>query len=116
VAGDWFSPYDGISASSPADLEVDHVVALAEAWDSGAAAWNAEQRRAFANDLDEPAALIAVPSASNQAKSDHDPAQWQPHREDRCRYADAWATVKVKWDLAADEREVGALRDMLAGC
>ena len=62
------------------------------------------------------AALIAVTSASNQAKSDHDPPEWRPRRADWCRYADAWITVKIKWDLSADQREVEALREMLATC
>jgi hypothetical protein len=116
VAGDWFSPYDGVNVSSPGDLQIDHVVALAEAWDSGAAAWTLERRQAFANDLDEPAALIAVTSASNQAKPDHDPAEWRPRTDDWCRFASAWVTVKTRWDLTADDREVADLREMLAGC
>jgi hypothetical protein len=78
VAGDWSSIYDGVSTDQPGDLDIDHVVALAEASDSGAAAWDAARRRAFANDLDEPAALIAVTASSNRSKSDEDPAEWQP--------------------------------------
>jgi hypothetical protein len=116
VAGDWYSPYDGVTVSSPAELEVDHVMVLAEAWDSGAAEWSTARREAFANDLDEPASLIAVTAAANQAKADHDPAQWQPRHEDRSRYADAWVRVKVKWDLSADQAEVDALRGMLTAC
>ncbi|MCA1844109.1 MAG: HNH endonuclease family protein [Actinobacteria bacterium] len=54
VAGDWVSPYDGVTVTSPAELEIDHVVALAEAWDSGAAGWTTERRQAFANDRTKP--------------------------------------------------------------
>ena len=59
---------------------------------------------------------MAVTSADNQARSDHDPAQWRPRWEDWCRYGDAWVTVKVKWDLSADQAEVAALREMLTDC
>jgi uncharacterized protein DUF1524 len=117
LAGDWFSLYDGKSTKNPAGLQVDHVVALAEAWDSGAAGWDTARRRAFANDLDEPAALIAVTGSSNQSKSDHDPAEWRPPRRQAwCAFATDWMTVKAKWDLTADEEEMAALRELLATC
>ncbi len=112
--GGWLSAYDGYSTPDPAELEVDHVVALAEAWDSGAATWDADRRRAFANDLD---ALTAVTAATNRSKGDRDPADWQPPARDAwCGYAAQWIEVKVRWSLTADEAEVGALRNLLAGC
>lgn len=49
VAGEWISLYDGLRTGDPAGIEIDHVVALAEAWDSGASAWDEARRRAFAN-------------------------------------------------------------------
>lgn len=116
LAGDWTSRYDGVHTTDPADLEIDHVVALAEAWDSGASGWTTARRRAFANDLDHPE-LLAVSSASNQAKSDSDPAQWQPSRaEGGCQYARDWIAVKRAWDLTADQAEADALRRLLATC
>jgi hypothetical protein len=116
LTGDWYSPYDNITTTDPTDLDIDHVVALAEAWDSGAAQWTTGRRRAFANDLDEPAALIAVTSTANRSKSDSDPTQWRPRPDDWCRYATAWTTVKVKWDLSADHAEVDTLQEMLDTC
>lgn len=117
VAGDWLSAYDGYSTTDPSELEIDHVVPLAEAWRSGAWAWGPARRVAFANDLDEPRALAAVTAAANQAKRDRDPAAWQPSNRDAwCDYADAWVAVKLRWGLTADEAEVQALRSMLAGC
>jgi hypothetical protein len=44
VAGDWFSPYDGLTWFDPAELQIDHVVLLKEAWDSGAWNWSNERR------------------------------------------------------------------------
>lgn len=78
IAGDWVSAYDGYSTDDPTELEIDHVVALSEAWRSGAAAWPEDRRLAFANDLDSPAALVAVTAATNRSKGDRDPASWQP--------------------------------------
>lgn len=115
--GDWLSTYDGYSTPDAGELEVDHVVALREAWVSGAAAWSPERRRAFANDLGHPGALAAVTAAMNRSKGDRDPAVWQPpNRASWCDYAVDWITVKVRWRLSADQAEHTALRNMLEGC
>jgi hypothetical protein len=117
VAGDWVSLYDGLTFANPSDLDVDHVVALGEAWDSGASGWDLARRRAYANDLDHAQALRAVSASSNRSKGDLDPAQWKPSREPAwCEYARDWVTVKVAWDLTADEDEVADLRVMLRTC
>ncbi len=117
IAGDWFSAYDGLTFSDPSELDIDHMVALAEAWDSGAAGWDAARRRAFANDLDHPEALRAVSASSNRSKSDLDPGQWKPTRDAAwCDYANDWVTVKKAWDLTADQNEVDDLKVMLRTC
>ncbi|HKY77417.1 MAG TPA: lamin tail domain-containing protein [Acidimicrobiia bacterium] len=117
VAGDWFSAYDGLSFSDPSELDIDHMVALAEAWDSGASGWDASRRRAFANDLGHPEALAAVSASSNRSKSDLDPGQWKPTRDAAwCQYARDWVTVKKAWDLSADQNEVDDLKVMLRTC
>jgi hypothetical protein len=115
--GGWLSAYDGYSTDDPSELDIDHVVALAEAWRSGASAWDEDRRRAFANDLVEPGALIAVTAATNRSKSDRDPARWQPpRREFWCSYVGDWARVKLRWGLTADPAEVAALTNMANGC
>lgn len=117
VAGEWLSSYDGHTTDDPAELDIDHVVALAEAWRSGAAAWDAGRRQALANDLDRPGELVAVTSAANRSKGDRDPASWRPpNRASRCEFGIGWVRTKLKWRLTADEAEVRALRDMLHGC
>lgn len=115
-SGGWRSAYDGVTRLNPSEIQIDHVVALAEAWDSGAASWPEDRRRAFANDLTERRALIAVTGESNQAKSDLDPADWLPRNEDRCRYADAWVAVKTRWALSIDRDEKAALASILNSC
>lgn len=59
IAGNWLSIYDGKTVSDPAELEIDHVVALKEAWDSGAWSWDRSRQEAFGNDLDDPRSLRA---------------------------------------------------------
>ncbi len=75
VAGDWYSLYDGLTFTDPAELDIDHMVPLAEAWDSGASSWDTARRQAYANDLDHPQALRAVSAAANRSKGDLDPGQ-----------------------------------------
>jgi hypothetical protein len=79
TSGSWYSHYDGITETSPAEIDIDHVVPLAEAWRSGASSWTTSRRQAFANSLDTPQ-LLAVTDNSNQTKGDRDPSSWQPSR------------------------------------
>lgn len=117
LAGDWLSYLDGYSTPDPGELHVDHTVALAEAWDSGAWAWDATRRQAFANDLDTPGALRAVSATENQRKSDRDPADYQPvNAAANCEFARSWVMVKQHWELSVDPVEEGALLDLLAAC
>lgn len=116
VSGSWYSPYDGATWYSASDVDIDHMVPLAEAWSSGAWAWTTSKRRDFANDLGGPE-LWAVTDDVNQAKGDKDPAEWQPPRAaERCRYARAWIQVKWYWGLTVDSAEKAALQAMLATC
>jgi hypothetical protein len=115
--GRWRSIYDDVETTDPADLQIDHVVPLADAWRSGAAAWSHERRVAFANDLDDPATLAAVTGRSNQQKSDSTPDRWLPeHPAARCRYARDWVAIKQRWDLSVTPAEKSALVQVLSGC
>lgn len=114
VAGDWLSPYDGGRWSDPSDVDIDHVVALKEAWDSGAWAWDSARRRAFANDLTDPRSLRAVTDNVNQSKSDADPSNWMPPlRSYWCTYLGDWVAIKVRWGLSMDQSEWGRIRNLL---
>lgn len=116
TGGTWVSPYDGYTATMPAEIEIDHVVALAEAWRSGASSWTDEQRRAFANDLDVPYALTAASTVANQSKSDKDPAEWLPSNPAyTCEYVIGWSLMKYRWSLAVDPAELSAIQAELAG-
>jgi hypothetical protein len=113
--GEWLSYYDGETWTDSSDVDIDHVVPLAEAWDSGARRWTARTRTRFANDLGDARALVAVTDDVNQSKSDQDPADWVPDLR-RCRYVREWVAVKLRWQLAVDRPEREALRDRVAGC
>ncbi|ANP57207.1 hypothetical protein AVL59_46445 [Streptomyces griseochromogenes] len=115
--GRWWSYYDSKWISSAAALDVDHMVPLAEAWDSGASQWTAGRREAYANDLDVPTSLVAVSAASNRSKADQDPAQWLPPTvEVTCRYLSEWVATKLRWGLTADAEEVDALKQLAQSC
>lgn len=117
LVGDWLSSYDGVVTTDPADLEIDHLVPLAEAWRTGAADWTAERREAFANDLDDPATLAAVTSRSNRSKGDSPPDRWLPDvAGGRCPYVEAWIRVKARWGLRLAPAEKATLVQVLAGC
>ncbi len=113
--GRWRSWYDGGTWRDPADLDVDHLVPLAESWDSGPRRWGDRARERFANDLGEPRALVAVTDEVNAAKSDQDPAEWLPELR-RCRYVRWWVAVKHRWRLSVDRAERSALGSLAEGC
>ncbi|MFJ3497862.1 HNH endonuclease family protein [Streptomyces sp. NPDC086091] len=116
TSGSWYSPYDGATWTAASDLDIDHLVPLAEAWDSGAGSWTTARRQAFANDLTRPQ-LIAVTDNVNQAKGDQDPSTWMPSRTAyRCTYVRAWVQVKYYYGLSVDTAEKNALTGYLAGC
>ena len=116
VAGDWLSIYDGVVITDPAELDIDHMIPLKEAWESGAWEWSPDHRKAFANDLSDPRTLVAVTAGSNRSKGDRDPSNWLPTVEDRCRYVNDWVAVKARWGLSMDESEFGRIRNILTAC
>ena len=115
--GRWFSIYDNVETTDSSTFDIDHMVPLSEAWDSGAWNWNADQRKYFANDLDQPFFLIAVTASSNRSKSDRDPAEWMPPNANyHCEYVRIWIEIKRAWDLSVDQAEHDYLARKLASC
>ena len=115
--GRWHSYFDDVSWTAPADLDIDHLVPLAEAWDSGARSWPTSRRQAFANDLGDARSLAAVTDDVNQAKGDKDPAEWMPSASDAtCRYVGEWVADKTRWRLSVDSAEKARLASLAAGC
>ncbi|MFD6279049.1 HNH endonuclease family protein [Streptomyces sp. NPDC060209] len=117
TGGTWMSYYDKVKVTDARKLDIDHMVPLAEAWDSGAYGWTPERRQAYANDLGSQRSLVAVTAKSNRSKSDKDPDQWLPPAPSaRCTYAADWTATKLRWKLSADQNERGALLKLAKEC
>lgn len=118
IEGDWLSPYDNQAHTNPSELDIDHMVPLKEAWDSGAWAWSASQRKAFANDLSDDRSLIAVTAGQNRSKGEKDPSNWLPPEAGyRCTYLGEWVAIKSRWKLSMDQSEFGRIKNVLtASC
>jgi len=112
-------PYTGVAIAfargpSSADVQIDHVVALADAWQTGAQSWAPDRREAFAND---PANLLAVDGPANQEKGAGDAATWlPPNRGYRCVYALRQVRVKAAYGLWVTAAEHAALERQLDRC
>jgi hypothetical protein len=113
--GRWFSYYDRVSWTLASDVDIDHMVPLAEAWGSGASGWTSARREAYANDLGDYRTLVGVTDNVNQSKSDQDPSTWLP-TYDKCRYVAEWVAVKIRWGLTADSAEKSVLNSYAASC
>ncbi|MFI1934496.1 HNH endonuclease [Streptomyces sp. NPDC020330] len=111
TGGRWKSYFDGQEVTDVGSLDVTHMVAPAEAWDSGASAWTATRREAYANDQGAETSLVAVTARTHRQKADKDPADWMPPPpEVQCRYTGEWVSTKLRWQLTADDRELEALK------
>lgn len=110
MSGQWVDPYTGAGYTVPLDLDIDHLVPLANAHRSGGWMWDTARKRAFANDLDNPKALTAVYKGVNRSKGDRGPDGWLPPSVAyRCTYVRDWLAQKAKWDLTLTAAEAGAI-------
>ena len=117
ATGRWMGPYTGDVLEDPGELDVDHMVPLANAHLSGGHRWGAERKELYANSLSYPGHLVAATAAANRSKGAKGPEEWRPpNRTYWCRYATDWVAIKREWDLTATRAEAAALREMLAGC
>ena len=117
VTGEWFGAFTGTTVTDAGDLDIDHLVPLKNAHQSGGWAWTAERKEQYANSLADPIHLIAVTSSANRSKGAKGPDEWRPPYESYwCEYAVAWITVKRTWDLTATPPEAESLEEMLGTC
>lgn len=115
--GVWFDPYTGAQVSMASGLDIDHFVPLGNAHRSGGWRWSAAEKERYANELSNPAHLIAVTASANRSKGDRGPEEWKPPREAFwCEYGMNWIGVKVTWQLTVTEAEWAALMAMGARC
>ncbi len=114
VSGRWRSVFDARVWVRASEVDVDHHVALAEAWGSGARRWPGRRLVRYGNDLGFGRSLNAMTDDLNLRKSDRDPAGWLPPVE-RCRYVVWWVRVKYRWRLSIDRAEHRAMARILRG-
>jgi len=94
-------------------VDIDHVVALGNSWQTGAFAWDDARRTAFAND---PLNLLAVDYSANRQKGDGDAATWLPGRGYRCAYVARQVAVKAAYGLWVTQAEHDAIARVLDAC
>ncbi len=117
VGGEWYDYFSDSIIFDPSELDIDHMVPLANAHVSGAANWPLETKISFYNDLNDPQHLIAVTSSANRSKGAKGPEVWRPPNEDHwCQYAYSWIEIKARWNLSVTESEFYSLEEMLDSC
>ncbi len=119
VAGEFLEPYTGEymifrDKSEVSKVQIDHVVALSDAWQKGAQYMTAAERYVIATD---PLNLLAVDGLANEQKSDGDAATWLPaNKAFRCQYVARQVSVKYKYGLWVTEAEKEAILKVLENC
>ena len=119
VAGEFDEPYTGehrvfTERSQISKIQIDHVVALSDAWQKGAQYMGKEVRYSIATD---PLNLLAVDGPANEQKSDGDAATWLPaNKKFRCQYVARQVSVKYKYGLWVTEAEKEAISNVLTNC
>ena len=118
-SGTLLDPYTGndvsfVRGEKPPPIEIDHVVALSDAWQKGAQQWSSEKLLQFGND---PRNLVATSRMANQQKRDSDAATWlPPNKAFRCSYVTRQVEVKATYGLWVTAAEREAMQAVLAGC
>lgn len=113
--GKWRSYYDNKTWTKSFEVQIDHLVPLAEAWDSGAYQWDLATRIRFANDLEEKRGLVPTTTSLNYDKVADDP-QWYIPKVNKCKYIASWIAVKGRWNMTVDQREKDAIDKVMKKC
>ncbi|MDE2942029.1 MAG: HNH endonuclease family protein, partial [Chloroflexota bacterium] len=117
ASGTWTGPYTGEEFADPANLDIDHLVPLANAHVSGGWEWSESRKSQYANDISFEGHLVAVHGQSNRTKGASGPEEWRPPESSYwCQYAIDWITIKNSWGLTSTEAELAALSEMLDTC
>ena len=116
-SGEWLDPYTNITYFFASNLDVDHVVPLYDAWQSGAYLWTDFKRKEFANDMIFDDHLIAVDKSENRQKSAKNPSEWMPPNISfHCEYVSIWIEIKYLWELTVTTAEYNFLDSTLTSC
>lgn len=110
IAGRWTDPYSGKVFTDPKELDVDHMVPLKNAHQSGGWQWSYQNRKKYANDMEHPEHLIAVNKSLNRSKSAKGPDDWLPPDQSyHCQYVKDWENIKQRWGLTITDSERTAI-------
>ncbi|MES2800987.1 MAG: HNH endonuclease family protein [Bdellovibrionota bacterium] len=110
TAGNWFDPYTNQTYNDADDIQIDHVVALKNAYMTGAHTWNKAKRCLYSNYLGNKFHLLAVNGTENMKKSDKSPLEYiPPTKAYLCEYLRNWLQIKYIWNLKMTPREVTAI-------
>lgn len=113
--GRWKDPYTGATLTLAADVQVDHMVPLKNAYISGAWKWSGAKRCAYANFMGNDFHLLSVDATENMSKSDKSPEGYLPsNKRYICTYLLNWLKVKTIWSLTMTPPEVKAIKDAMS--
>ena len=117
-SGEWLDPYTNNTYFLASDVDIDHVVPLRDAWQSGAYLWTDFKRKEFANDMIFDGHLIAVDDYENQSeKKAKNPSEWMPPNISfHCEYVSIWIEIKYLWELTVTTAEYNFLDSTLTSC
>jgi hypothetical protein len=110
----WYDPYSDEYFHLAADLQIDHVVPLKNAYLAGAHAWSGERRCNYSNFLADHSHLIAVQKHANLSKGDRGPEDYLPiNSQFQCQYVAEWLKIKAVWNLKIAIKEAEAIQQFL---
>lgn len=119
VSGEWHDPYTDQYLKKARDIQIDHVVALSNAYRSGAFEWSENKRCLYANYMGNNFHLLAVEGEENEKKLDYDPSQYMPpNHQFTCQYLKTWLKIKDIWGLRLTFKEASAILEFIdqEGC
>lgn len=109
ASGEWICPYTGERFTDPRDLDIDHIVPLKEAHESGGFGWDLEHKKNYFNYID---GLWPASASANRSKGAREPHEWLP-AAGRCSYLSRWVRIKRIWGLYFDQIEISKLVEII---
>ena len=110
-SGDWNDPYTARLHTEAKDIQIDHVVALKNAYMTGAHEWDYMKRCLYANYMGNNFHLMSVNGPENLKKSDHSPSGYiPPNKKFTCEFVRSWLNIKLIWSLRITPKEGDAIK------
>jgi hypothetical protein len=111
--GRWDDPYSGQTITDASKMQIDHMVPLKNAYESGAWKWDHKHRCAYANFIANDFHLLAVSGHENMSKGDSTPSEWMPdNKQYTCEYLKNWLSIKLIWGLIMNPEETAGIQKL----